>query len=148
MNDSADWIRHLKPGVGYLEQVEIDYEPRCDGGEIPHLLSEWSKWMHDATALGSKPIKYLEQTPEILKQMGFVDVRDTVIRLPLNTWPTNPHERDIGRWYNLVLCEGLEALSLGPFTRCYRWPAADVRRLVSELKPIISNRQNRIYHNL
>jgi hypothetical protein len=104
--------------------------------------------MHDATALGSKPVKYHPQTAEILVSMGFVDVTETVIKLPINTWPSDLHERDVGRWYNVVLCEGLEALSLGPFTRCYRWPAEDVRRLVGELKPLICNRKNRIYHNL
>ena len=129
--------------------MEIDYEPRCDDGtEIPQRLKQWIGWMNDSTSQGSKPIEYVAQTPQLLQQMGFVDVKDQVIRLPYNTWPTNSKEKDIGRWYNVALTEGLEALSLAPLTRVYHWPPEDVRRLVSELKPIIGNRRYHIYNNV
>ena len=77
-----------------------------------------------------------------------MDIEDKVIRLPLNTWPTDKHERDIGRWYNLGLSEGLEAMSLGPFARAYRWPVADIMRLASDVKKVICNREYHIYNNL
>lgn len=84
----------------------------------------------------------------MLEAQGFVDVQDTVIRLPINTWPADLHQKDIGRWYNLGLCEGLEAMSLGPLTRVYRWPADDVRRLVGEVKTAICNKSFHVYNNL
>ena len=131
-----------------MEQVEIDYEPRCDSGEVPKRLREWYSWLDDATTRGSKPIQYLHHTPQILRAQGFADIHETVIRLPFNTWPAEPHQKDIGRWYNVALCEGLEALSLGPFTRVFRWSAEDVKRLGEELKPIICDKRARLYHNL
>ena len=146
LNSSS--CRHLKPGEGYLEQVEIDFEPRCDHGEIPKIVQEWYNYLADATTRGSKSIKYVHQTREILRAQGFVDIEDKVIRLPFNTWPTDAHEKDIGRWYNLGLCEGLEAMSLGPFARAFRWPVTDIARLVAEVKKAICNRGFHVYNNL
>ena len=145
---AINFLRHLKPGVGHLEQVEIDLRPRCDNGEVPARLLEWYEWLEDATARGGKPIQYERATVDLLRQQGFVDIRDRVIRLPFNAWPQNLHERDIGRWYSLGLCEGLEALSLGPFTRVYQWPADHIGRLCEEVKGLICNRKHRVYNDL
>ena len=93
-------------------------------------------------------MQYQQATPQLLRQQGYTDIVDRVIRLPMNSWPSSMHERDVGRWYSLCLCEGLEALSLGPFTRVYNWPADDVRRLCKEVRSLIANRQYRVYNNL
>lgn len=144
----AHMLRHLKPGFGHLEQVEIDLRPRCDQGEVPARLMQWYEWLEDATSRGGKPIQYQQNTIELLRQQGFADIRETKIRLPFNTWPQSAHEKDIGRWYSLCLCEGLEAMSLGPFTRVYHWPADDVRRLCKEVRQLIINKRFPVYNNL
>ena len=145
----AFFCRHLKPGYGHIEQVEIDLRPRCDDGTLPEKpLLQWYNWLEDATTRGSKSIAYLPNTTQILQAQGFVDIREQIIRLPINTWPADPHGKEIGRWYNLGLCEGLEAISLGPLTRVYQWPASDVRRLVGEVKTAICNRKYHVYNNL
>ena len=111
-------------------------------------MRNWYGWLADATTRGSKSIQYIHQTPELLRQQGFVDVQEQVIRLHFNTRPADRQQKDIGRWYNLGLCEGLEAMSLGPFTRVFEWPAGDVRRLVDEVKAAICNRKFHVYNNL
>lgn len=141
--------RHLKPGYGRLEQVEIDMRPRCDDASLPYKpVVQWYEWLEDATTRGSKSIAYLPNTVELLKAQGFVDIEDTVIRLPFNTWPADSHQKEIGRWYNLGLCEGLEAMSLGPLTRVFQWPTEDVRRLIGEVKTAICNRTYHVYNNM
>lgn len=140
---------HLRPGSGHLEQVEIDLWPRCDDGPIPEKpLLQWYSYLADATTRGSKSIAYLPNTRQMLEAQGFVDIEETVIRLPYNSWPKDPHQKEIGRWYNLGLCEGLEAMSLGPFTRVFHWPAEDVRKLVGEVKTAICNRNFHVYNNM
>ena len=139
----------MKPGYGHLEQVEIDLRPRCDDATLPYKpIVQWYEWLEDATNRASRSIKYPPTTVQMLQAQGFVDIRETVIRLPLNTWPSDPKQKDIGRWYNLGMCEGLEAVSLGPLTRVYRWPAEDVRRLVGEVKSAMCNKRYHVYNNL
>ena len=141
--------RHLRPGNGHFEQVDIDMRPRCDDGTMPFKpVLEWYEWLEDATARASRSIKYQQNTKQLLEAQGFVDVKMQVIKLPLNPWPADPHLKEIGRWYNLGMIEGLEAASLGPLTRVYRWPPEDVRKLVKDVKAGICNKKFHIYNNL
>ncbi|MCJ1372712.1 hypothetical protein MMC20_003937 [Loxospora ochrophaea] len=141
---------HLKPGYGYLEQVEIDVRPRCDDGTLPgdSIICKWYDWVRDATHRVSRSIDYMPNTKQMLQVQGFVDIEETVIQMPINSWHPHPHQKDIGRWYNLGLTEGLEAMSLGPLTRIYKWPPDDVRRLVGEVKTAICNRQFHVYNTM
>lgn len=111
-------------------------------------VQEWYEWLEDATTRASRSIKYQHNTKQLLEAQGFVDVKTVVIKLPLNTWPADPHLKEIGRWYNLGLMEGLEAVSLGPLTRVYRWPAEDVRKVVRDVQIGICNKKFHIYNNL
>ena len=143
------FCRHLKPRFGHLEQVEIDLRPRCDDATLPFdPIVRWYNALEESTKLASRPIRYQENTYQMLQAQGFVDIEDTVIRLPINSWPADPHLKDVGRWYNLGMCEGLEAMSLGPLTRVFRWTAVDVRRLVGEVRAAICNKNIHVYNNL
>lgn len=132
-----------------MEQIEIDLQPRCDDETLPYNpIGQWYDWLSDATQRASRPIAYQHGTRQLLQAQGFVDIEETIIRLPLNSWPADAPSKEIGRWYNLGMVEGLEALSLGPFTRVYRWPADDVRRLVQEVKSQMCSKKIHAYNNL
>lgn len=109
---------------------------------------QWYKWLEDATHRANRSIAYQENTKQLLEAQGFVDVKTQVIKLPVNPWPADPHLKQIGRWYNLGLTEGLEAASLGPLTRVYKWPAEDVRKLLEEVKTAMCSKKYHIYNNL
>jgi hypothetical protein len=128
--------------------VEIDYRPRCDDGPVPAVVQNWYHHLEDATTRGSKPIALMSHTRQLLHAQGFVDINELVVPLPLNSWPADPHGTEVGRWHNVGMVDGLEALSLGPFTRCFLWPASDVRRFCKEVATAISNKQNHLYQNL
>ncbi|KAL9089236.1 MAG: hypothetical protein Q9165_005804 [Trypethelium subeluteriae] len=140
---------HLKPGDGYMEQVEIDLQPRCDDGTLLEgALKQWYDCLKDATARISRPIEYQHNTRQMLQAAGFIDINETVIRAPYNSWPADPHQKEIGRWYNLGLTEGLEALSLAPFTRVYQWPVPSVGRIVEDAKRQIVSKKQHGYNNM
>lgn len=111
-------------------------------------MQQWYDYLEDATNRASRPISYQENTKQLLETQGFVDIQDQVIQLPLNSWPSDPHLKELGRWYNLGLTEGLEAISLGPLTRVFRWPPTDVRRLVGDVKTAICSKKHHIYNNM
>ncbi|KAL2056678.1 hypothetical protein ABVK25_003072 [Lepraria finkii] len=143
-------MRHLKPGTGHLEQVEIDLEPRCDDGTLG-LNSSYRAWYHryltDATDRAHRPIAYLHQTPNLLRDMGFVDVEVERIQLPIGEWSRD--NVDLGRWYRLGICEALEALSLAPFTRPqFSWPVDDAKRYVKEVQGILRRADIHAYNFL
>jgi hypothetical protein len=81
----------------------------------------------------------------MLEGQGFVDISEQIIRVPLNPWPTDHHQKDIGRWYNLGLTQGLEAMSLGPLSRMFEWNKEDIDRLTAEAKRDICLKRHHVY---
>jgi hypothetical protein len=142
--------RHLKPGYGSLEHVEIDFQPRCDDGTLSPELNvvRWYNWLVDATQRSGKSLAYQHTTRQMLQAAGFVDIVETIIRAPYNAWPSDPHLKDVGRWYNLGMMEGLEALSLGPLTRVYRWSPEVVRGLIPGVAKEICSKRIHGYNNM
>jgi hypothetical protein len=84
----------------------------------------------------------------MLERQGFVEIQEQVIKVPLNPWPADPHLKDIGRWYNLGLTQGLEALTVGPMTRIENWSKEAVDKLVMEAKRDICARRFHAYCNM
>jgi hypothetical protein len=143
--------RHLKPGVGHIEQVEIDLRPRCDDDTLSESspLVSWYKYLSDATGTADRPIAYRDDTKALLQRAGFIDIREQTIRAPINAWSTDPHQREIGKWYNLGLSLGLEALSLAAFTRVNNWNhTRDITPFLADVKAEMCKKGIHAYNNM
>lgn len=141
--------RHLKPGTGWLEQVEIDLQPRCDDGSMPHApMVEWYDHLRDATKMLGRPIQYPHNTEEMLKRAGFVDVNHTVHMVPFNTWPADDNQKKTGRRYCACLLQAIEALSLQPMTKAFGWSVEEIRPMLTALGRAIMNRKVHAYNNV
>ena len=58
-------FQHLRPGTGYFEQVEIDFEPRPDNLILPDQpLYRWYHHLKEATETGTRPIAFSGNTNE------------------------------------------------------------------------------------
>lgn len=138
-------IRHLLPGRGWFEQVEIDFEPRCDDGTLTRgRLSEWWElFVKPVYEESKRPLHYdgLRIQRE-LQAAGFVDIQRVTYQLPLNGWPQHASERRAGMWWNIALSSGhestsglgLEAMSLAALCKYGggSWTPEQVRRLCDE----------------
>jgi len=126
-------------------------EPRCDDGTLPpnsHLV-EWYRYLDDATKRINRPIAFPHNTKEMLHQAGFIEINEQIIRAPLNGWSTDPHQKRIGRWYNIGLSEGIQALSLAPFFRVFQWdPIQHINPLCNEVKSEMSKTKIHVYNNI
>lgn len=153
----SDWrniynkcYRHLKPGIGWLEHTEIDLIPRCDDGSLPKdsALNYWTRLVIEATEEAGRSMSYNSSTGLMIEQSGLVDIHEQVIQAPLNTWPADPYFKELGRWYNLGLTQGLQALALAPLTRIKGWSVDDVNKLCNDVRKEISSRHYHVYHNI
>jgi hypothetical protein len=142
-----DKNRHLKPGVGWLEHVEIDMQPRCDDGSLPmhSELNYWTRCVLDATGRNHRPLAYNEETRSMLDAQGFVEVQEQIFKVPLNPWPADAHLKDVGRWYNLGLTQGLEALTMGPLSKMSNWSIERIDKLVADVKREICSKRHHVY---
>jgi len=139
----ADKNRHLKPGVGFMEQVEIDWTPRCEGPlppdfKLPLLFEELLSAMDEA----GLPMRVdAAATKDRLRHAGLVDINEEVIRVPWNGWPVDFEEKETGRWFNLSLTQTLQALTMAPLTRVRRWTYQQVNDLVDQVKAELGRKQ-------
>ncbi|KAH8649478.1 LaeA-like protein [Tricladium varicosporioides] len=144
----AKAFRHLKPQTGYIEHVEIDMVPRCDDGTLPpnSALVNWTRYILEAMSIQNMSIAYNQDTRLTLEKAGFVDVKEQRIMVPFNPWPaTDPHLKEVGRWYNLGFTQALEALTLAPLTRNLEWTKADVDRLIQDTKREVCSKRIHAY---
>lgn len=141
---------HLMPDA-WFEQVEIDWEPRCNDHSIDghDYIIRWFQWLKYATDRTNRPFFHNPaNTIRDLREAGFTDVGHQVIGLPLNPWHPDEHEKEVGRWYNIALCESVETLCLAPLTRLHSFTVNQVRGLVTGARSEIFNRDIHAYNLL
>lgn len=140
---------HLRPGA-WFEQVEIDFEPRCDDRSLSNLaLRHWYTALKRATESTMRPLAHSSrETIRNLQEAGFTEIDHQMVGLPLNAWHKDEHERKVATWYNLAISESVESLSLAPFSRVYGWPLEKIKRLANDVKAEAFNKDLHCYNIL
>ena len=134
-------LDHLIPGTGWFESVELDFQPRFEGkGEerLPGMLTDWwDLYIKGSYEVTGRHLHYNPATPEILKRMGFKDVKLESYKIPLNEWHGGQAEDRAAAWWQVAMGPGadgnggygLEAMSLRPLCAYSNWSPDHVRRL-------------------
>ncbi|KAL2023656.1 hypothetical protein VTK56DRAFT_1813 [Thermocarpiscus australiensis] len=133
----AEAFRHLKPHYGYLEQVEIDWNPRSDDGSLRRdaYIVQWMNELLDTMDGFGRPMRMDSNlTKQRLADAGFVDINEEVIKMPVNAWPAEAHARELGRWFNLGLRNSYMALSLAPLSRGHNRTPAEIYDLTEKVR--------------
>lgn len=97
--DCLPAARHTTPG-GYIEQVEIDWVPQCEGADVPEnsALLEWSQKFLGGMDKFQRSARV--SSPKVLVEAaGFVDFKETIIRCCVNPWCDDPHDRLVADWH-------------------------------------------------
>lgn len=133
-----------------MEHVEIDWEAQKDEGLLSPKFKQWTVDWLDALHRLNRPTRMdPHRTRQMLANVGFVDIKEELIRVYVNGGSRDPYESDVGRWFNLCLHKGFMALSLAPLCRG-RDPAAveRLKALEQQILEEIGNRDNRTYVKL
>ncbi|KAK1638304.1 S-adenosyl-L-methionine-dependent methyltransferase [Colletotrichum phormii] len=122
----ADWGKffkkaydHLTPG-GYIELFEGHMRPDCDDGTLTSesALMRWVDKVEEASKIFGRPYRRS---------------RPVKYKWPVSPWPKDPYYKELGEWCLENFMEGLEAWSLGAFTRALNWTKEEVQ-VRNELK--------------
>ena len=127
-----------------MEQVEIDWLPRCsDGTMSPYAdILKWATELLSAMDIHGRSMRVDSQrTMAQLREAGFVDIREEVIQVPISGWPSDPVERERGRWLALGLTKSLSALALAPLTRIKGRSKAEIDDLVERVRNEVAMRR-------
>ncbi|ETI25241.1 hypothetical protein G647_04614 [Cladophialophora carrionii CBS 160.54] len=151
-------LDHLVPGTGYVELVELDFEPRAEDGKAhPGRLTDW--W--DVYVKGSyeaigRRLHYDPATPDILARLGFREIMHKEYKIPLYERTGDAAKVRASKWWQISMGynadgtggQGLEALSLAPLCKFSSWSAEHVRRLCNEAMAQATDPTVRFYNVL
>ena len=99
----------------------------------------------EASTKAGRPINLAPKYKEFFEKAGFTDVVERRFKWPLNTWPKDPHFKEIGAWSFENLNGGLEGLLLGLFTRFLGWSADEVMVFCVAVRKQLRDRQIHAY---
>ncbi len=109
---------HLQPG-GWLECQEMPSMIFCDDGTMPDDFG-WLRWAREyatASQLADKESVVGPHIRDWMLEVGFVDVHETVFKIPLNGWPKDTRLKQVGMLWQRNLLDGLSGFSLRMFSR-------------------------------
>lgn len=152
-------VRYLKPSVGQIELVELDWTPRSHPAPFPDdslAMHEWWEAMKSASNRAGLPMEYREDTEQMLEYAGFVDVNRRKIRIPFWSNPEDRYECGVNEWYRAAMChrenvperQAFVGLSIGLLTHHLGWSEAAVREICQRVTEVINRKKTPLYHNL
>jgi hypothetical protein len=114
----AQAYKHTKPG-GWVEIVEHSVQPIADDDSMgpDHFYHTWGKTVVEMGELFGKSFTIWEESKERMERAGFVDVVEVRYKWPVNGWPKEEKLKNIGRWNQLRLMDGVEGFMLRLLTQ-------------------------------
>lgn len=111
---------NLRPG-GWLESQEFDCKDYCDDNTLSpdSPLVHWVREMGAAAEKCDRPVVMVEGVLEAYKEVGFVDVRHRVFKMPLGGWPKDERLKALGILWQRQMLQGLSGFSYWLFNRAY-----------------------------
>ncbi|KAK4504081.1 hypothetical protein PRZ48_004996 [Zasmidium cellare] len=158
-----DWLQHyrkayrcLRPGIGHLEHIEIDWAPRTTEPQFPaeaRDLYNWWAWIRQASELAGKSLAYRDDTEDLLEEAGFRDVTHKRIRIPFVWEQADVQEKLLAHGYHTAMghlgTQSFHGFSMLLFTRYLQWTPQQVQALCDNIVNIIQSPQcPRLYINL
>ncbi|RMZ07987.1 hypothetical protein D0862_04098 [Hortaea werneckii] len=150
----ADWpnffrqaYQNLEPG-GWLEVQDYGLPVKSsDGTHTGTDLHRWGQLLCEASMklgrpLGSDCSDYYVQW---MQDAGFVDIQVRMFMWPSCGWPKDPYMKEIGRWNQVNILDGLEGFCLALLTRGLGWKKEEVDVLVAKVSNDLRNRKIHAY---
>ncbi|OBR02190.1 TAM domain methyltransferase [Colletotrichum higginsianum IMI 349063] len=124
----AKAYENLEPG-GYIELQDNMFPLFCQDGTMSedYLPLKWTNLLVEATEKLGRPVTVAASFKQMLEDAGFVDVEEKKRMWPINPWPKDEKLRELGSWSLESAMSGIEAVSLGLFTRVLDWSPEETR---------------------
>jgi len=109
-------------------------------------MKEWCSELRRAIATIGRSMD-LDWTvfAEQMRTAGFVDVHVQNIKIPIGRWPADPQLKEAGTYQLVSLLEGIESISLAPFTRLLGWQKNEMDVLLAKAKKELSLKRACLY---
>ncbi|KAI9745843.1 MAG: hypothetical protein M1818_000524 [Claussenomyces sp. TS43310] len=125
----------LKPG-GWLENAEHSVLPVADDGTVgpDHVFTKYGELMSELAGKLGKEFEVWQHSKDRMINAGFVDVVERRGKWPMRGWGKDPKMRELGRWNQLRVSQGIEGFALRMFTTVGGWSYTEVQALLGQIR--------------
>lgn len=142
----AKSLKMLKPNDGWLEHIEIDFEPRCDDKPVPpQLRSIFDEFLSALDENGFSMRINSDVMKNGLQAAGFVDIKEELLQIPVSEWSGEGKFDEFSRWMQLAVTKDLRTLFLGPLSRVKRRSEEEIENYIKTAKHELCELENRVY---
>jgi len=139
--------RNLEPG-GWLEIQ--DYGLPVKSADDTHLgtdLLRWGELLCEAARQLGRPMgsDVSDRYVAWMEEAGFVDIEQRMFMWPSNAWPKDPFMKELGRWNQINILDGLEGFCLALLTRGLGWRKEEVDVFVARVARDLRDRKIHAY---
>lgn len=106
-----------------------------DGTHLGTNILRWGELLCEAARKIGRPMgsEVSERYVHWMKEAGFVDVQQKMFMWPQNSWPKDPFMKELGRWNQVNVVDGLEGFCLALLTRGLGWKKEEVDIFVAKI---------------
>jgi SAM-dependent methyltransferase len=122
-------FNHLKPG-GWIEVLDFDdHRVLMSYFENHPEVKKWFAAVSEASKLSGRSRTAMHLEPEMLTELGFVDVKSTSKLIPMGIWSKDPDAQRIGKHFLVTQLCSVEAITLRLLTETLGWDPDEVKNL-------------------
>ena len=140
-------LRNLEPG-GWIEIQDYGLPVRsADGTHVGTDLYRWGELLCAASTRLGRPLgsDCSDHYVTWLRDAGFTDISVRMFMWPSNSWPRDPYMKEIGRWNQMNILDGLEGFCLALLIRGLGWKKEEVDIFVAKVSNDLRNRKIHAY---
>lgn len=150
----ADWPSFFQKSFDNLEEggwLELqDYGLPVKSHDNSHLstdLFQWGVLLCEAARKLGRPMgsEVSEKYSQWMRETGFVDIQTKMFMWPSNSWPKDPFMKELGRWNQVNIIEGLEGFCMALLTRGLDWKKEEVDIFVAKVTSDLRDKKIHAY---
>ncbi|KAJ6151787.1 hypothetical protein N7470_006915 [Penicillium chermesinum] len=138
---------------GWIEQLEIDPQIRCDDDSLPPNAS--IRYLVAATTEAGSNWNHHLDTSETMRasieNAGFIDIREKSYRWAIGPWLNDARSKEAGRLHYYQWLSGMEGWVLRFLTQWARpepWTQEEVQALLDKVREELGNPEYHMYQNV
>ncbi|KAF7597088.1 hypothetical protein BBP40_010562 [Aspergillus hancockii] len=142
----AQALKNLQPG-GYIEMQSVSAHFLSDDGTAEEAVTA-QKWMESLREAGKrfgKPMDDVDQWKQKLEEVGFVEVTEKTLKIPIGTWPRDAKLKEVGKFQFVGELQAVEAYTPALFTRVLGWSEAEMQAMIEKVKDELFDRSLHLY---
>lgn len=101
-----------------------------------------------ANAYPGRDLEVTKKYKQMLMEVGFVDVQEQLIQLPIGPWPTDKKQKKMGEYGLANGLDGVEGVSMKFLVQGLGMSVEDVQQLLTQVRESFLDSNNKLFHNM